>query len=80
METPLVAECYVVSAFLILFPAPNHSGMIAKCPLKFPTTVGRTGKAREGADKILLGHVAVETPLVAECFVVSLPFSPYLNF
>ena len=54
--------------------------MIAKCPLKFPTTVGCSGEAREGADKILLDHVTVETPLVAECFVVFILFSFYLSF
>ena len=42
-------------------------------------TVGRSGEAREGADEISLGHVAVETPLVAECPVVSVPFSSYLS-
>ena len=49
---------------------PNRSGMIAERLPEFPTLVGGVDIAGEWVDRILLGHVAVETLLVAECYVV----------
>ena len=52
--------------------------MIAKSSLRFPALVGGSDTVGERVDWISPGHVAVETPLVAECLVVSTLSSPLL--
>ena len=53
--------------------------MIAKDSPRFLVRVGGPDTVGEQVDKISPGHVAVETPLVAECLVVSTLFSSPLS-